>query len=477
MPSKKNTVRANVERRVFNLTNCEVREATDGGPAVFSGYAAVFNELSVNLGGFRERIQPGCFRNAVDEGQDVRFLINHDASQVLGRTKSGTVTLVEDEVGLRVECELGNRSYENDLKESMARGDVDQMSFGFVTRSDDWKVKDEETGLPIRELLEADLFDVSVVTYPAYPDTTASVRSEIQEEHPELLERAKRAAEELADETVAETPDTPDTDDETETPDEEREVETTMDELAEAAHEAVVAEYEMKRSEAGARIEEDHPCCEGVAVVWNFNNEVQSCHLTRDAAEATLAALMSGAAGAARADEEEDRAGKVLSSKNKETISEAMSLLSAVLDASEATETVDESKLDNAIAGLNDQLPNLADFRASLEALEERAWSWEDDYAVWSLTQMIEAASIFLLYADDQNDEDAAEDAAQATAMKAILAQLTELLAAVVAEGARSDEQPEAEERNDDDVAETEEREERSDLERRLRLRELELSL
>src|SRR5437763_635886 len=197
MSSKTNSGVA-AERRIFNLTNCEVRSAEGDAPATFSGYAAVFNELSVNLGGFRERIQPGCFRNAVDEGQDVRFLINHDANLLLGRTKSGTVTLTEDEVGLRVVCDLPNTTFANDLAESMRRGDIDQMSFGFTTVADAWDVKDDETGLPIRELVRANLFDVSVVAYPAYPDTTAEIRSIIETENPELLERAQRAAEELA---------------------------------------------------------------------------------------------------------------------------------------------------------------------------------------------------------------------------------------------------------------------------------------
>src|SRR4051812_44783865 len=111
MPSIKDNQRPGLERRVFNLTNCEVRSADADNPAVFSGYAAVFGELSVNLGGFRERIQAGCFRAAVEEEQDVRFLINHNADLLLGRSTSGTLKLVEDEVGLRVECELPDTTF------------------------------------------------------------------------------------------------------------------------------------------------------------------------------------------------------------------------------------------------------------------------------------------------------------------------------------------------------------------------------
>jgi uncharacterized protein len=167
-----------LERRVFPLQNCEIREATeDGGPPVFAGYAAVFGQLSVDLGGFRERIQPGCFADALDGGADVRLLINHDANLILGRTTAGTLSLREDDHGLYVEAPLPDTSYARDLVVSMRRGDIAEMSFGFIPKKDDWQETDEETGLPIRELVRAGLFDVSPVTFPAYPSTSAEVRS------------------------------------------------------------------------------------------------------------------------------------------------------------------------------------------------------------------------------------------------------------------------------------------------------------
>jgi HK97 family phage prohead protease len=432
------------ERRVFNLdlSKCEVRTATDDGPAVFSGYAAVFNELSVNLGGFRERIKQGAFRDAVDENQDVRFLINHNADLVLGRTRSGTVTLGEDEVGLRVECELPNTTFANDLIESMSRGDVDQMSFGFVTRADSWPEKDAETGLPIRELLRADLFDVSVVTYPAYPDTTAEVRSEIAERNPELLERAAQAAAELD----ADTTDT---------------TEASAEEASELSAEEVRERFEELRAEAGARVDEGHPQCDGFAVVWNFNDEMQSCHASREAAETQLEAMTSGAAAAARADEpeqqeeaDEERAGKVLSQSNNDKIDAATKLLQEVLAAGQ-----DKTGIETVEA--NDARPDMAAFRAQLE---ERGWSWDDDWNVWSLTQMIESASCFLLYAD----EDEEEDAPAVAAMKAIVQQLAALLASVVAEGARTSEDGE---QRDQDEPEEEKSETPAPLDERARMR------
>jgi uncharacterized protein len=144
----------------------------------FTGYAAVYHDLSVDLGGFVERVRPGCFDASLAVGADVRLLINHDSNYVLGRTASGTAVFTGDKRGLRVDCdELPDTSYARNLVVLMDRGDINQMSFGFVTRSDAWNETDPLSGLPIRELVQADVFDGSVVTFPAYPSTTAEVRS------------------------------------------------------------------------------------------------------------------------------------------------------------------------------------------------------------------------------------------------------------------------------------------------------------
>jgi HK97 family phage prohead protease len=168
-----------LERRIVNLERCEVRTEGEGenAEAIFTGYAAVFNELSVDLGGFRERIAPGCFATTLAGGADIRLLFNHNPDLILGRTAAGNVTITEDERGLKVEAPFPDTSYARDLQVSMARGDVNQMSFGFQARSDSWEHTDKETGLPIRELLVADLFDVSPVCFPAYPSTTSEIRS------------------------------------------------------------------------------------------------------------------------------------------------------------------------------------------------------------------------------------------------------------------------------------------------------------
>lgn len=175
-----------IERRF--LSNPQLRMDGEESRKIY-GYAAVFNSLSEDLGGFREVIAPGAFSETLDA--DVRALWNHDANFVLGRTKSGTLRMFEDDHGLRVEIDPPESA--EWIMDSMKRGDVDQMSFGFRVISDDWKMQDEQV---IRTLEKVSLFDVSVVTYPAYPATDAAVRGlrefEAAQRSPSLnLERAK----------------------------------------------------------------------------------------------------------------------------------------------------------------------------------------------------------------------------------------------------------------------------------------------
>lgn len=161
------------ERRFFSAESLEIREE-DGKPRVFLGHAAVFGRRSLDLGGFFEVIRPGAFKRALSEKQDVRALIDHESSKILGRSTAGTLRLSEDERGLRVEVDYADTSYARDLAVSMKRGDITQMSFGFRMKKDEWR---KEDGHDVRELIDVDLSDVSFVTYPAYPDTSAALRS------------------------------------------------------------------------------------------------------------------------------------------------------------------------------------------------------------------------------------------------------------------------------------------------------------
>lgn len=148
--------------------------ASDGGGQKIAGHAAKFDQLSEDLGGFRERIAPGAFAKTI-QSADVRALWNHDANIVLGRNKSGTLRLSEDSAGLYYECDAPDTQLVRDMVLApIARGDVNQCSFGFFTISDKWAKVDGEW---VRTLLEVELFDVSPVTYPAYPQTDVAVRS------------------------------------------------------------------------------------------------------------------------------------------------------------------------------------------------------------------------------------------------------------------------------------------------------------
>src|SRR5690625_2098621 len=157
----------------------EVEETRSDGEVEKSkiiGYGARFNELSEVLYFFREKIEPGAFKDALEKS-DVRALINHDPNHVLGRTKSGTLTLIEDEVGLRYEIDPPDTSYANDLLVSIKRGDITQSSFAF-TVSKDGESWDESGDIPIRTIHKFDeIFDVSPVTYPAYESTSVGARS------------------------------------------------------------------------------------------------------------------------------------------------------------------------------------------------------------------------------------------------------------------------------------------------------------
>jgi HK97 family phage prohead protease len=138
-----------------------------------AGYAALFDTETTIAGAFRERIAPGAFRQAV-QSDDIRALINHNPERVLGRSKSGTLRLEEDAKGLRFEIDPPDTEAARELVTLIERGDVTGASFGFQARGEDW---DHGTKPPLRTITDAALFDVSVVTFPAYPDAGVALRS------------------------------------------------------------------------------------------------------------------------------------------------------------------------------------------------------------------------------------------------------------------------------------------------------------
>ena len=153
-------------------------ETRDDGTRTMTGYAAVFNTLSEDLGGFREQIAPGAFAEVLND--DVRALYNHNSDLLpLGRTPD-TLRLIEDGRGLKVEVDLPDTQFARDLVVSIERGDVSQMSFGFSVSMDGQKWEDREIDgkkQTVRTLTRIKrLYDVSPVVFPAYPDTEVAVR-------------------------------------------------------------------------------------------------------------------------------------------------------------------------------------------------------------------------------------------------------------------------------------------------------------
>ena len=160
-----------METRTFTVDDIEVREAGDG--MSFTGYAAVFNSPSEPLP-FTETIAPGAFRRSLSSRNNVFMLLNHDPAVPLASTRSKTLSLSEDGTGLRAEAKLPETTAGRDLAVLLRDGIVNSMSFGFsVPKGGDSWSQDGMT----RTLNQVRLHEVSVVAFPAYAATSASVRS------------------------------------------------------------------------------------------------------------------------------------------------------------------------------------------------------------------------------------------------------------------------------------------------------------
>ena len=155
----------------------ETRESEEG--LFIEGYFSVFNSTYELWPGATESVAPGAFENTL--GGDIRALIDHETRLVLGRNKSGTLELREDSHGLwgRVKINPNDQDAVN-LYERVKRGDVDQCSFGFDIINEDTEVRDD--GSVHWTIREVKLYEVSVVTFPAYTETSISARKKDFEE-------------------------------------------------------------------------------------------------------------------------------------------------------------------------------------------------------------------------------------------------------------------------------------------------------
>lgn len=173
------------ERRILNTTDLQVRAVSDEdrGPLIW-GMGIVYSSPSLDLGGFREFVAPGAAKRSLRAKDDIRAYFNHDPSKPLGSRVAGNLKLTDSAEGLAYEIEPPDTTYAADLMAAMKAGLVRGSSFSFAVRKDKWE--SDEAGVQTRTLLEIDLFEIGPVTQPAYPDSTAQVRSLLAEHGLEL---------------------------------------------------------------------------------------------------------------------------------------------------------------------------------------------------------------------------------------------------------------------------------------------------
>lgn len=170
-----------IERRfVVAELRASVREA-DQQPTI-EGVAAVYNQ-ETEIMWFREVIRPGAFDRVLAENPDVVGAFNHNWDIILGRTLANTLHLVDSPAGLKYVIDVNPGDPEAmSVHAKVQRGDIRQSSFAFTVRKDEWTYPEDKAELPLRAVIEVgELYDVSPVTFPAYPQTSASVRSKLTE--------------------------------------------------------------------------------------------------------------------------------------------------------------------------------------------------------------------------------------------------------------------------------------------------------
>jgi len=196
-----------VERRGnFEKVGLEYRAGDAGKPGKVTGYAAVWGATATELGWFTEEIRQGAFTESL-KTRDQVALAHHDFSKPLARRSAGTLSLVEDATGLKVEFTLPNTTDGRDLAENLSNGNVKGFSFGMAVSGEEWRWAQKPGEIDHRVVTKADLYEVSPVTLPAYSDTVAEISQrchEVAKKHrpapPDALSIATRRAQiELAE--------------------------------------------------------------------------------------------------------------------------------------------------------------------------------------------------------------------------------------------------------------------------------------
>ena len=176
-------------------------------PTIY-GMPIVFNRMSEPMRdyagrSFREQVMPSFAEPLRRIDADLRALVGHDGEKVIGRQKSGTLRVDVRAEGVAVEIDPPETSYGRDIVESVRRGDIDGMSFGFTAAEDEWTETDG--GELMRSLVAGETMEVSIVSFPAYPDTSVAVRSlkRWEECHASEIEEAHKRRQRELDLTTA----------------------------------------------------------------------------------------------------------------------------------------------------------------------------------------------------------------------------------------------------------------------------------
>lgn len=163
-------------KQFFPNTELRAYKSEEGDKMAVEGYAIVFNSESRDLGGFTEIVAPNALDGALERNTDVLALYGHDYQNVLGRQSAGTLKLSKDERGIKFNLDLPNTQLGRDVYTLVERGDLKGNSFGFTVNRDNWDK--DKSGKVVRTIEEVkDLFEISIVSLPAYEATELTMRS------------------------------------------------------------------------------------------------------------------------------------------------------------------------------------------------------------------------------------------------------------------------------------------------------------
>ncbi|MDH5083513.1 HK97 family phage prohead protease [Clostridium perfringens] len=175
------------EIRKFIVTDLETRTLEDTEEKVISGYINKFNTRSQYMG-FYEEVAKGAFDKTLADGHNIYAMYNHNSDMILGSTRSGSLKLNTDNIGLHFELRINpNISYASDIAELVKSGDLEGCSFGFWVTDDEWTYTEDK--IDLRIIKELELIEVTITPFPAYLDSEASCRS--FDLHNEEVEKAK----------------------------------------------------------------------------------------------------------------------------------------------------------------------------------------------------------------------------------------------------------------------------------------------